>query len=227
MVLLENRNQSIDCVKIVAMFGVMALHTCLSRTNELPGFVLSRMFGLSIPLFFMVSGYLMHGRVIDYKYVFQKIFMILRFTFLVCLIIWFLEILRHDFSWISFPKIWIGSFLQRGPMSVFWYFGAMIMIYAVLPLYNYLEQNNHNFLMHFTIILTCISFIAFIADYSCSFESNYIPQPFRLWYWLLYFSIGQLIKKTVLVGGGKDSTSPYSYLLCFIINVCIFNKNIH
>lgn len=214
MVTSVNRNQSIDCVKVVAMFGVMALHTCLSRTNELPGFILSRMFGLSIPLFFMVSGYLMHGRVVDYKYAIRKIFMILRFTFLVCLFIWFLESLRHGFTWISFPKIWIGSFIQRGPMSVFWYFGAMIMIYAVLPIYNYLEQNYKNFLFQFTLFLASISFIAFIADYSCSFERYYIPQPFRMWYWLLYFSIGQLIKKTAL-GGGRFKYSTLLFIVLF------------
>ena len=48
---MENRNQSIDLIKIIAMIGVMALHTCINRTNELPGFFLSRTFGLSIPLF--------------------------------------------------------------------------------------------------------------------------------------------------------------------------------
>lgn len=35
---MENRNQSIDLIKIIAMIGVMALHTCINRTNELPGF---------------------------------------------------------------------------------------------------------------------------------------------------------------------------------------------
>ena len=29
------------------MMGVMALHTCIGRTDNLPGFVLSRTFGLT------------------------------------------------------------------------------------------------------------------------------------------------------------------------------------
>ena len=45
---IKERNQSIDLVKIIAMMGVMALHTCLGRTDNLPGFVLSRTFGLRL-----------------------------------------------------------------------------------------------------------------------------------------------------------------------------------
>ena len=65
---MENRNQSIDLIKIIAMIGVMALHTCINRTNELPGFFLSRTFGLTIPLFFMVSGFLMLGLTNNWEY---------------------------------------------------------------------------------------------------------------------------------------------------------------
>ena len=30
---IKERNQSIDLVKIIAMMGVMALHTCIGRTD--------------------------------------------------------------------------------------------------------------------------------------------------------------------------------------------------
>lgn len=52
---LRKRNQSTDLVKIFAMFGVMALHT-IDETNTTVGFILSRIAGISVPLFFMVSG---------------------------------------------------------------------------------------------------------------------------------------------------------------------------
>lgn len=47
---MESRNQAIDLIKIIAMIGVISLHTYINRTNELSGFFFSRTFGLSIPL---------------------------------------------------------------------------------------------------------------------------------------------------------------------------------
>ena len=43
------RNQSIDLVKIFAMFGVMALHSTIDETNTTVGFILSRIAGISVP----------------------------------------------------------------------------------------------------------------------------------------------------------------------------------
>lgn len=181
--------------------GVMALHTCIDRTDSLPGFVLSRTFGLSIPLFFMVSGYLMQGRRVDWHYSIKKVWGILRFTFIICISYWIVHSMRHGVDFIGFAKLWIGSFVQRGLFGVFWYFGAMILLYLVLPFYNTWEQRNPRFLPRMIIILLGVAFCFFMADYTNDFEHKYIPQTFSLWYWLLFFSIGQLLRKTIR--GGK------------------------
>lgn len=34
-----------------------------------------------------------------------------------------------------------------------------------------------------------------MADYTCEFESTYILQTFRIWSWLLFFSLGQKFRK--------------------------------
>ena len=99
---IKERNQSVDLVKIIAMMGVMALHTCLGRTDSLSGFVLSRSFGLSIPLFFMVSGYLMQGRKIDWRYSVRKVVGILRFTFIICISYWIVHSMRLGVDCIGF-----------------------------------------------------------------------------------------------------------------------------
>ena len=73
----KDRNLSIDLIKIVAMFGVMCLHSTHSYSS-LGQFcfadILYESAVVSMPLFFMVSGYLLIGREnIDYKYSFRKI----------------------------------------------------------------------------------------------------------------------------------------------------------
>lgn len=212
---IKERNQSVDLVKIIAMMGVMALHTCLGRTDSLPGFMLSRSFGLSIPLFFMVSGYLMQGRKIDWRYSVRKVVGILRFTFIICISYWIVHSMRHGVDCIGFAKLWIGSFVQRGQFGVFWYFGAMILLYLILPFYNRWEQQNPSFLPRMIICLLGVAFCFFMADYTNDFENKFIPQTFSLWYWLLFFSVGQLSRK--MIRGGQK---PFSFALipvCYIV----------
>lgn len=189
------RNQSIDLVKIIAMMGVMALHTCLGKTNELPGFLLSRTFGLSMPLFFMVSGYLMQGRCVDWRYSVQKIWGIIRFTFIICFSYWIVHSFRHGADMILFVKIWLGSFIQRGPFGIFWYFGSMILLYLLLPYYNKKEMSTVLFYPKTIAFLLGVVFCTFMADYIFDIEKTYVPQTFRLWYWLLYFTFGQLLRR--------------------------------
>ncbi|MBD5197412.1 MAG: acyltransferase family protein [Bacteroidales bacterium] len=60
-----SRNYSIDAIKIVAMLGVIMLHTSHDLMSESGYDLASFMYKsavASIPLFFMVSGYLLLGR---------------------------------------------------------------------------------------------------------------------------------------------------------------------
>ena len=61
----NNRNLSIDLIKIIAMLSVVGLHsTCDFINPEKFGManILYRTFVVAIPLFFMVSGFLLLGR---------------------------------------------------------------------------------------------------------------------------------------------------------------------
>ena len=86
----QKRNLSLDLIKIAAMVGVMTLHVTVNFENYndwLSRYAFS-IAGLSMPLFFMVSGYLMIGRDVSFKYLATKTFKIIKFVFLMCLIYW-------------------------------------------------------------------------------------------------------------------------------------------
>ena len=82
--------------------------------------------GIAIPLFFMTSGYLMANKQTDWKYAARKIWGILRFTLIICLTIYAIDYVTYGKAHFQFPECYI----QRGGLAVFWYFGAMIIIYA-------------------------------------------------------------------------------------------------
>lgn len=84
------RNQSIDFIKIIAMYMVLMLHTGVIRhfTSSYDYTSVPEVYmiaGIAIPLFFMVSGFLLVNKQVDRKYITNKILGILRFTLIICL----------------------------------------------------------------------------------------------------------------------------------------------
>lgn len=67
------RNQNIDLIKIVAMFMVLALHlhVYMPIRQSVPDYIYG-LCGIAIPLFFMVSGFLMCDKPSDFQYVKRK-----------------------------------------------------------------------------------------------------------------------------------------------------------
>lgn len=80
----EGRNQSLDLIKVIAMIGVIALHSTKSFINadqlSVADFIYD--YGMiAMPLFFMVSGYLLLSRKeLNYSYAIRKICGIIRFV---------------------------------------------------------------------------------------------------------------------------------------------------
>jgi len=91
----KSRNLNIDLLKTIAMFGVICLHTTRMFGENDPNIVnlasiLYRSAVISIPLFFLVSGYLFMPRhEIDYRYVIKKIGHIIRYVLIVTIMYWF------------------------------------------------------------------------------------------------------------------------------------------
>ncbi len=206
---LVSRNRSIDLVKIVAMFGVICLHSTsdyLGRESFYVADIMYRSAVVSVPLFFMVSGFLLLGRKrTDLHYSIGKILGILRYVAVTVFIYWVAMSLKHIISGnfsldILLPlKYFVVSFFQGGPFAVYWYFGAMIIIYALLPVLNRCFVSKRAFLTLFA-GLFLVQYIAFVQNLTNGggvlyASEPYVNQCFRLWNWLFYFCLGGFIKR--------------------------------
>ena len=189
----QERNLSLDLIKIAAMIGVMTLHVTVNFENYddwVSRYVFS-MAGLSMPLFFMVSGYLMLGREVSFKYLATKTFKIVKFVFLMCLLYWLCGWFG-DRSWKSLLSNFVFSFIKGGKLSVFWYFGSIIICYWMLPLFNKIAKNRFAFRAILLSLFVLLS-ITWTMNLSGGFEAS-IRQTFRLWNWFFYFLLGGFLK---------------------------------
>lgn len=196
------RNLSIDLVKVIAMFMVMAIH--IHRTGIATGsWILkcnSAVTVIAIPLFFMVSGYLLSGKQLSLDYSKRKIKGILRFVFITITIFVLSYFILYDhikmvprpMSTTSVIGSYVSWTFQRGLLWQYWYFGAMIIIYAMGPIFTKIFQSNN--LPYFIIGCVIISFCFFVLDCKYNFEKSYIRQTFRVWYWFMYFLLGGYIR---------------------------------
>ena len=190
----EKRNQSIDLIKIIAMLGVISLHCNMDRLDNMVAYSISRIAGISIPLFFIVSGFLLYEKVGSWKYSIEKILGIIRYVFLCCLVFSIVYIIVNLKFNVNLLGIFLSSFIQKGPFWMFWYFGAMCFIYILLPLLKWADNHFNYFYFYFLSCLLCIDFMVFILTYTTHWEYNVI-QSFRLWNWLTYFSLGAIARK--------------------------------
>lgn len=153
---------------------------------------------VAIPLFFMVSGFLMHGRLLSVNYSIKKIKGILKFVFITTTIIitYFLinNCIRHHNSslyyYVSAYYLWI---FQGGPMWQYWYFASMIIIYSFAPIFEKIFHSKY--LSIWLLFFIIISLVVFILNSIFDFERKYVIQSFRIWYWFMYFLLGGYIRK--------------------------------
>ena len=182
-------------MKIVAMFGVICLHCNVHYQSYILASLLFKCAVVSIPLFFMVSGYLMASKqVLDADYCLKKIKGILKFTIGFSLIVYLMHAFNHKtFGMLSMMEQTLGSLLQKGRMGIFWYFGAMIFIYAMLPmLQKKIVRKKLSVLIKIGgVVLITVFFLNVFVGIKLGqpFES-FIIQSFRLWNWLFYFLLG-------------------------------------
>lgn len=208
---MNSRNLKLDFIKLLAMCGVMCLHTQMRYIDSPIAHFLYITAVVSVPLFFMTSGYLLLGKEnVDYKYSGKKILGILRFVIIMTVLFYFLSGIRHGSSFIDAT---LGSLIQKGQLGVYWYFGAMIIIYALLPILNVLFCSRFKVFISIVISLFVISSAVFVLNFTngIHIEQNTI-QTFRLWNWLFYFCLGGLLKRFTF------HVSGYAVLFLIIIN---------
>lgn len=208
------RNQSIDLIKVVAMYMVLMLHTGVCRSSYSFPYIPATftIAGIAIPLFFMVSGYLLTSRQTDYGYSLKKIWGITKFSFCICLIFDSVKYLSTKTLDLSFPLCWV----KLGTFSIFWYFGAMILIYLLLP---YLQRISHS--SWFEKILVFDLFLClglFFLNYYHSFE-EVIPNTFRIINWITYFLLGAFVRNRIDFFSWVRWYFPFLGCLLFTISV--------
>ena len=188
------RNINLDVLKIMACIGVVLLHTTMPGFKETgPWNYLTYLYYLgtySIPVFFMVNGYLLLGKnEISYSYILQKIKWILVTVSIWTLIIW---IYKRDFSQNPIKKV-LGSLLQRGYFFQFWFFGALILIYLCLPILKRFLKSKNRYLLVLS-LLVIIGFVLELTNYLLQKPVQvYVIQTFRLWTWFFYYILGGFI----------------------------------
>lgn len=126
---MKTRNCNLDLIKCLACLGVVGLHS-VGMVN----YTIYYLCGISVPLFFMVNGYLMFSRSsLPYSYALRKIR-----NLLIPVIGWNILILipvvvvRHKF--VNPITLFLKSLFQQGYLWHFWFFGSLILIYLVMPL---------------------------------------------------------------------------------------------
>lgn len=105
----KTRNINLDLIKVIACIGVVLLHTTMPGFKETGQWNYSSYLyylgTYSIPLFFMVNGYLLLGKSkITYPYILHKIKWVLITVSSWTVIIWFL---KRDFTINPIKKFWL------------------------------------------------------------------------------------------------------------------------
>jgi len=190
----NNRNIGLDLLRIIACFGIMILH-CIRFTNDhlLPLYYVGT---ISVPLFFMISGYLINSPKLNYKYIFTKIL-----NFIIFIIIWSLIIALYLHFFLYKQKMYFsdmiigtlfGTLTQKDLLSVFWFLWATCFLYLISPFLVKISKNN-KLKKIFIILLSIISEIIFLLNIKYNFLINII-QILRIWTSIFYFYIGIYIK---------------------------------
>lgn len=189
----KQREINIDFIKIMACFGVVALHT-INGSLGVVNMIITLLATMCIPLFFMVNGYLMFKKDdITYSYVFHRIGKIIT----VCFAWEFLHAVAYFLyyrKWRNFLLSFILDFIQEGLFFHFWFMGALIIINLLLPSLRKLEKKN---LQKYALLTLFLGFIGVGMEFVSLILKEQIQlniiQTFRLWTWLFYFMVGGLI----------------------------------
>ena len=207
------RIAGLDLIKILACFGVVALHTLRPGAGPVHR-ILMLLSALSIPLFFMVSGYLMFQRKsFDCKYAIGKILRILA----ICFCWEFLHAAAYRIYYgenRDFISSFFLDFFQKGLFYHFWYLGALILVYSVMPLIFTLAKKSPGGCRILLLILCGINLILSAAQLLAQRQFLLdIPQNLRIWIWLLYTVAGGCLSLST----GRTHSHP-----CRVWACCIF-----
>ncbi|MCC8104663.1 MAG: acyltransferase family protein [Clostridiales bacterium] len=189
------RDYHLDMLKILSCISVVGLHT-LQKDISLFNSSLYYLCGFAVPVFFMSSGsVLMNRGQVGWRYVGRKVVKIFKIVVAWNLIAIFVKIfaklcfdLDYELSCFILLEEVVNSFLQRGNLSHFWYFGSLVILYLFLPLLSKISDNQKKFLI--ITLAVFASILQLISSVLGRPIQGYVIQTFRVWTWLFYFIFG-------------------------------------
>lgn len=211
-----SRNQDIDLIKVIAMFGVIGLHSWGAFMEWHYVNVLYESCVIAIPLFFMSSGYILLSRDdVNYNYVLNKIKRIVRFLLLYSISYWLVySFMNFSFSYKELLHLIVGMITQKSALYFCWYLVTMIILYAFLPFFIKCFHSKSNILFFCILFLFVVNNSLWVANLFCEKPIElYFAQFLRLWNWLFYFLIGGLLSTNKIV----IKFSQKCYLVLIII----------
>lgn len=207
------RNANLDLIKCVACLCVVGLHA-VGMSN----YTIYYLCDCGVPLFFMVNGYLLLSRKeADYTYAFRKILHILKVVFLWNLLI-AIPVFVFRNKIVNPFRLSLDSLLQKGYLWHFWFFGALILVYLLLPLLHKLVHGKRGPHRVVCFVLMCLCLIMSITSMIKGYPLHmFVPQTLRLWTWLFYFLLGGLFAE--LSGGEYRISLPVHGILLILFTV--------
>ena len=212
-ILTDIRNCNVDFIRVIACIAVVGLHTFPKDLTTVTA-SMYYLCGFAVPMFFMSSGYFLLNRgEVSYKYAAQKCIGIIRVVFLWNAIIFLLKFVKQlvwgeDFTinlW-SFAEDFAKSFVQKGTLWQFWYLGALLIIYVLLPILSKMNCRQKGVaLITCGIISVAVEAVSFLYGKPLQ---KYTIQTFRIWTWLFYFLLGAEMPKV------KDWFSAHINMIC-------------
>ena len=194
------RDVNLDILRVISCVAVVGLHSFQENLASL-NLVVYRLCSFAIPMFFLVSGYLLIHRDVTIRYSLNKILKISVVVLLWNFLIWFVISIKNlIFNGVPIDvmsllvSVWQG-FVQQGRFWHFWYLFALMIVYLLLPvLSKYLNQcsGKRALLIWGTcavIGITLQGLSEFVYHYSLQ---SHIIQSLRIWTWVQYFIFGGL-----------------------------------
>jgi surface polysaccharide O-acyltransferase-like enzyme len=181
------------------MFGVIALHATMPYV--IPGKtgladIVYDTGVISIPLFFMVTGFLLLPRNnISIVSSLKKILGFIRFIVTIVFIGWLCYSIVFGFSWDTLIRWLTGTFTTHGPFGVFWYLWAICICYLLLPLLNYLFICKPNTYISLFLVLWLFCICIFSYTLQGGKWELQVPAVLRVWNSILYFMLGGLLSR--------------------------------
>lgn len=200
----DRRDVHIDLIRSIACFAVIGLHS-YGESNNIASLIFYYFCGFAVPFFFMASGFFLLNRgKIAYKYSFRKTKSLLRVVALWNFTYGILKTIKNFVATgklellyvLKFPIQCIRSLMQKGDLWQFWFLGALIIIYIILPYITMLNEKHRRLLL---VILGSISVLVQLVSMKKGYPiQKSVIQTFRIWTWLFYFTLGGEVKKCEL-----------------------------